>query len=45
MQPSLLTLAQPSTSSASSGLVQIELNGAAETFLCPEFLRLAGIPS
>ena len=42
-QSSLLILEQPSTSSASSGLVGIELDGAAETFLCLEFLFLASI--
>lgn len=42
-QSSLHILEKPSTSSASSGLVGIELDGAAETFLCLEFLFLAGI--
>ena len=32
-------------SSASSGLVRVELDGAAETFLCLEFLLLADIPN
>lgn len=32
-------------SSASSGLVRVELDGAAETFRCLEFLFLAGIPN
>lgn len=36
---------QLSTSSASSGLVGVELDGAGETFLCLEFLLLAGIPN
>ena len=44
-QSSLLTLEQPSTSFASSGSVGIELDDAAETFLCFKFLLLAGIPN